>query len=343
MKFSGTNKAVILSLLKFYSQNVQIKPNSKLLIIADEITDPRVYNYLGKAAEYFIPSGDISIFIFKKPSGFNYNFPPELLHLLKEADVIISPTTISIYHARELQQALTKTKKFFSMTGATIETLYKYGAQADFVSISKTAAALKELLTDSKRISVFSKAGTHFSAIIENRTANMETSIGTFGKSATFPDIEVNTSIIEDSGEGRIIIDGSATGLGVFNKPVEFIVNKGKIVSINGGKEAKAAEKLLKKTADPNMYQIAEIGIGLNPFSKIYGVIIEDEACYGTSHFGIGQNIFMGGLNKAKTHIDFVMKNPQIFIDGSELFLGKDKITFKNKMVGKIYRQNLFN
>lgn len=224
------------------------------------------------------------------------------------------------------------------MTGATVETLYKFGAQADFVSLSKTAAALKDLITGCNRISVFSKAGTHFTGVIEKRKANMETSIGTFGKSATFPDIEVNTSILEESGEGRIIIDGSATGLGVFKNQVEFIVNKGKIVSIKGGKEAKAAADLLKKTADPNMYQIAEVGIGLNPLSRIYGVIIEDEACYGTSHFGIGQNIFMGGLNKAKTHIDFVMKNPQIFLDGNELILGKDNITYKNKIIGKVYR-----
>lgn len=329
-----SNSEIIQTLSRFFIVNVNIKPDARLLIIADEQTDPRVYNYIAKAAQLFIPMGNIALHIFKKAKNFHYNFPPRLVELLKEADIIISPTTISIYHAKELQQALNKTKKFFSMTGATVETLYKYGAQADFVSISKTAAKLKQLITGCKRISVFSKAGTHFSAVIEGRNANMETSIGTFGKSATFPDIEVNTSIIEESGEGRIIIDGSATGLSTFSKPVEFIVSKGKIVSIKGGNEAKAAENLLKKTADANMYQIAEVGIGLNPFSKIYGVIIEDEAAYGTSHFGIGQNIFMGGLNKAKTHIDFVLKNPQIFLDGSELILGKDKITYRNKIVG---------
>ncbi len=328
---------IIYALANFFSNNVRIEPNARLLIIADELTDPRVYDFIGKAAQLFIPSGNIALHIFKKTKTFHYDFPPALVDLLKDADIIISPTTISIYHAKELQQALNKTKKFFSMTGATIETLYKYGAKADFISTSKTAAALKDLITSCNRISVFSKAGTHFTGVIEGRNANMETSIGTYGKSATFPDIEVNTSIIEDSGEGRIIIDGSATGLGVFKKPVEFIVNKGKIVSIEGGKEAKSAENLLKKTTDPNMYQIAEVGIGLNPYSKIYGVIIEDEACYGTSHFGIGQNIFMGGLNKAKTHIDFVMRNPQIFLDGNELILGKDKITYKNKIVGKVY------
>jgi leucyl aminopeptidase (aminopeptidase T) len=333
-----TERAIIKSLSKFFLQNAAIKPDNKLLIIADKNTDPRVYGYLGKAAQLYIPSGNIAVFIFDKAENFRYQFTPGIVNLLKEADIIISPTTISIYHAKELQQALTPAKKFFSMTGATIETLYKYGAKADFKSISKTASALKDLITGCARINVFSKAGTHFSAVIEGRNANMETSIGQFGKSATFPDIEVNTSIIEDSGEGKIIIDGAATGFGVFQNQVEFIVNKGKIVSIKGGKEAAAVKKLLDKTDDPNMYQIAEIGMGLNPFSKIYGVIIEDEAAYGTSHFGIGQNIFMGGVNKATTHLDFVLKNPQIFLDGNELLLKKDAVYYNGKSVGRLYR-----
>jgi len=333
-----TETAIVESLSRFFRHNASIKKTDRLLIIADKKTDPRVYSYLGKGAQLFIPSGNIALFIFNEAKNFRYEFPDQLINLLKEADIIISPTTISIYHAKELQESLTPTKKFFSMTGATVETIYKYGAQADFKSISRTASSLKELITGCGRISVFSNAGTHFSASIEGRNANMETSIGQYGKSATFPDIEVNTSIIEDSGEGKIIVDGAATGFGVFENPVELIVSKGKIVSIKGGKEAAAVKKLLDKTGDPNMYQIAEIGIGLNPFSKIYGVIIEDEAAYGTSHFGIGQNIFMGGINRANTHLDFVLRNPQIFLDGNELLLKKDAIIYKGKSAGKIFR-----
>lgn len=333
MKHNAIDRMVIKSLSKFFTTNVNIKSNAKLLIIADKNTDPRVYNYIGTAARLFIPPGNIAVYIFSNPKNFHYNFSPKLLSLLNEADITISPTTISIYHAKELQQSLNSNKRFFSMTGATVETLYRYGAQADFVSLRKTATSLKEIITGCNRISVFSKAGTHFSAVIEGRKANMETSIGVLGKSATFPDIEVNTSIIEDSGEGRIIIDGAAAGFGVFNNPVEFIVSKGKIVSITGGKEAQEVNKLLQKIGDDNMYQIAEIGIGLNPCSKIYGVIIEDEAAYGTCHFGIGQNIFMGGLNKAVTHLDFVLRNPQIFLDGNELFLKKNKIVYKKKTI----------
>lgn len=328
---------IVSSLVNFFVNNVQIKKGNKLLLIADELTDPRVYSYLGLAAHLFIPSGNIVLFVFKKAKNFHYDFSPELIKLMKEADIIISPTSISIYHAKELQQTLNKNKKFFSMTGASVETLYKYGAKADFESLSKTASSLKELITGCSRISVFSEKGTHFSAAIEGRKANMENSIGSYGKCATFPDIEVNTSIIEESGEGRIIIDGSAAGFGVITGPVEFIVKNGKIASVNGGKQAKQIRKLLEKTGDPNLYQIAEIGIGLNPFSKIYGVIIEDEAAYGTAHFGIGQNIFMGGANKATTHLDFVLRNPKIFLNGNELILGKDKIVYKNKVVGKIY------
>lgn len=337
MKITGTHNQIILSLLNFYRKNVGIKKDSKLLIIADENTDPRVYDYLGKAATYFIPTGNIALHIFKKPAGYHYVFPQSLIKLLKEADIIISPTTVSIYHAKELRDALDMSKKFFSMTGATVETLYKYGAKADFHSISKTASKLKNLISSSERISVFSEAGTHFSAVIQGREANMENSIGSYGKGATFPDIEVNTSIIEDTGEGKIVIDASAAGYGIISDPVTFTVAKGKITSITGGKDARAIKRILQKIGDENIYQIAEIGIGLNTHSRVYGCIIEDEAAYGTLHFGIGQNIFMGGLNKAKTHLDFVMNNPRIFIDGGELVLGRDKITHLNKNIGKIY------
>lgn len=113
MKNNGLEYKIITSLIKFFITNVQINQYSKLLIIADEQTDPRVYNYIGKAAQLFIPSGNVALHIFKKTKSFHYDFPPKLIELLKDADIIISPTTVSIYHAKELQQALDKTKKFF--------------------------------------------------------------------------------------------------------------------------------------------------------------------------------------------------------------------------------------
>ena len=329
---------ILLTLAKFYANNVEIKPNNKLLIIADVETDPRVYDYLAKGAELFIPGNNIAIFILGKTQGSKYLFPKNLIALLKEADIIISPTTVSLYHAKEIRDALDSKKKMFSMTGATFETLYKYGAKADFVSLKKTASALKDLLTKSERITIFSEKGTHLNAVIKGRQGNMETSLGIFGKSSTFPDIEVNTSIIEASGEGKIVIDGAVVGYGIVKTPVELIVEKGKVTAINGGEDARQIKKMLENVSDKNIYQIAEIGIGLNPFSQIYGVIIEDEAVYGTAHFGLGNNKFMGGLNKAKTHLDFVLRAPRIFLDGNELILGKDKITYKGKVVGKMYR-----
>ena len=54
-------------------------------------------------------------------------------------------------------------------------------------------------------------------------------------------------------------------------------------------------KSLMTNINDENMYQIAEIGIGLNPNGSIRGVIIEDESTLGTVHIGLGNNILWGG------------------------------------------------
>jgi 2,5-dihydroxypyridine 5,6-dioxygenase len=72
------------------------------------------------------------------------------------------------------------------------------------------------------------------------------------------------------------------------------LVERGIIISIKGGADAKQIHSTLKIIDAPDMYQIAEIEIGLNPFSRMCSVIIDDKVSYGTVHIGIGQNIFMG-------------------------------------------------
>jgi leucyl aminopeptidase (aminopeptidase T) len=153
---------------------------------------------------------------------------------------------------------------------------------------------------------------------------NAETGLGIKGKPATFPDIEINTSIVEDSGNGRIVIDGSISGAGVLDYPITLVVERGKIVDIEGGEEADQLRKRLDDFHDKNMYQIAEIGIGLNPEGCVRGVIIEDESTLGTGHIGIGNNIFMGGMNQASSHIALVFTHPKIILDGKMIIDGTE-------------------
>lgn len=61
------------------------------------------------------------------------------------------------------------------------------------------------------------------------------------------PTTEVFIAPIENSVEGKIVVDASCSGgIGLIeDKPIELIVEKGKVTTVSGGKEAKKLEKML--------------------------------------------------------------------------------------------------
>ncbi len=65
-----------------------------------------------------------------------------------------------------------------------------------------------------------------------------------------------------------------------------------------------------------NASNVAEIGIGVNPKAKLCGNILEDEKVLGTCHVAFGSNINFGGSVDAKVHLDGIIKNPTVLVDG---------------------------
>ncbi|MFQ5800487.1 MAG: aminopeptidase, partial [Candidatus Hydrothermarchaeales archaeon] len=65
-----------------------------------------------------------------------------------------------------------------------------------------------------------------------------------------------------------------------------------------------------------NASNVAEIGIGVNPKARLTGNVLEDEKVLGTAHVAFGNNVNFGGKINAKVHIDGIIKEPTISVDG---------------------------
>lgn len=312
-KLNTINRQIENVLSRFYLENAALVSGQKVLIITDDHIDPDVAHHLERVAA--IHTGNAKTYKLKRSESFPFEPPRDLYEKAMSSDLILAPTSFSLFHTPLIREACQKGAIFFSITGARLETLYQGAATANFTAIHPEALRKAEALTQAKSIKLTSDMGTDFCADITGRTGNAETSIAKKGLPGTFPDIEINTSIIEDTGNGRIVIDGSIGGIGILKKPLTLAVENGKIIEIEGGVEAQKLRSIIADTGDKNMYQIAEIGIGLNPNSSIVGVIIEDEATLGTAHIGIGNNLFMGGRNKAKSHMDLVLRLPKVYLD----------------------------
>jgi leucyl aminopeptidase (aminopeptidase T) len=163
----------------------------------------------------------------------------------------------------------------------------------------------------------------------DRRGNAMHCIVDTPGWFSTVPTIEANTSIIEGSANGIIVVDASVPylGIGVLRDLIRMKVENGFITDIEGGHQARILKEDLKSKNDPNVYNIAELGVGLNPMSELTGIMLDDEGVLGTCHIGIGTSLALGGKLKAAVHYDLVLWKPTIELDG-KIVIEEGKLKF---------------
>jgi leucyl aminopeptidase (aminopeptidase T) len=105
--------------------------------------------------------------------------------------------------------------------------------------------------------------------------------------------------------------------MGVVDAPVVIEVRGGSIVRITGGKQAAILRRIWDRQADPSVYNIAQLAVGLNPECTAFtGVFLNDHGAYGTVHIGIGTSASLGGTTQSPMHVDGMMYEPTLLLDG---------------------------
>jgi leucyl aminopeptidase (aminopeptidase T) len=94
---------------------------------------------------------------------------------------------------------------------------------------------------------------------------------------------------------------------------------------------ADAAEAAVLATLDAGGASgrvLAELGIGTNPAATLSGNILEDEKVIGTAHVAFGTNISFGGANASTVHIDGMLLEPTVELDGRSLVSDGESLDF---------------
>lgn len=247
--------------------------------------------------------------------------PDPVAQAMRAADVIFTPVTISITHTAAVKQALESGARMIALSAFTEDMMAGGGIDADFEAIAPLCRAIAERFARGHRLRLTNPAGTDLTADITGRRGNAMTGIPERGHLTPVPTIEANVSPREGTAEGVIVADASVPylGIGVLTEPVRMEVRSGMITGITGGGQAARLDQAIRKTGDPNGWNIAEIGVGLNPNARMIGVMLEDEAVAGTVHIGIGTSITLGGTVKAATHYDAILWRPTLEVDGERL------------------------
>jgi len=196
----------------------------------------------------------------------------------------------------------------------------KEGILADYTEVYKKANKIKKILENSKEINVTSKIGTNLSFSIY--TSNIIPRSPIFPKgfySNQAPEGEVQTCPIEDTFNGKLVVDGPVTGMGQPEGPIIWTFKDGVVTKVEGGNKflssllsnLQASDKRLKSFIG---IWIAEFSVGVNDWAVFDNNISNCEKVSGGLHFAMGNSEGLGIERGETFHFDNIVKTPTTIV-----------------------------
>lgn len=293
----------------------KVQPGEEVLIV----TEPKMQSIAESISSAVYAVGAEPIVAMMVPRVSDGEEPPTSIAAgMFKSDAFICAVYKSITHTKAVQNAVKEGSRGIMLTQFNEDMLISGGIEANFEETAPICKAIAKELEDSNEITLTTPHGTNLKFSGKGRPGNALTCLVNSGEFAPVPTVEANVSPLEGTANGMIVANASIPyiGIGVLDENITFKVVDGMIVSIEGGKQAQILIENLKSKNDPLVYNIAELGVGLNPNCSFIGSMLEDEGVYGSVHIGIGTNITLGGNIKAACHYDLIMTEATIVTDG---------------------------
>jgi len=255
--------------------------------------------------------------------------PRAVVAAMKAADVAILMTTLSIIQTVGVTEAIASGTRLLMLPPAryifnSLDMLYRL-MPTDPKEVEERislAEKLVDLFRAGRQVKVTSAKGTDITlGIGKLKIFHNPTTVREPGQRTIVPGGQVTVGVTEGQAEGRFVVDGSASPLyRPLKDPIEVEVKEGRVTAISGDNDAREYRDFLESLDDPQVYKIAEVGIGFHPRAKLSGTPLEDERIFGASWIALGTNVHLGGTVKAKIHSDCVMLPPlKVSIDGKTI------------------------
>jgi len=292
-----------------------LQPHESVLIVSDTKTE-KLGELLKEAAEKVSENVDHHVIAPFKMHG---EAPPEVVaEKMLQANVILGITSFSMAHSEARLKATENGAKYLSLPAYNMELLAESSLQADFQGLTARSKKLADLFTEADVVQLKTKAGTDITLSVTGRVGNPAPGCCyEEGIIASPPDAETNIAIVEDSTSGTLVVDGSipCDELGLLKSNLTLTFEKGRVVRIEG-EQADTLNELFDHLGDSKTRIAAELGIGLNPEAELCGLMLPDEGALGTVHIGIGANSTIGGTNSVPFHLDHIIRDATILLDG---------------------------
>lgn len=290
-----------------------VKEGESVLVITDAPATNIGYALYNAAKDL----GALPIFAEIPTPESNGEEPPKAIaDIMKLVDVILIPTSKSLSHTDSRREASKAGVRIATLPGIT-EDMMARTLNADYKEIARKSDILADIISNASNIKITTDKGTDINLAVEGRDGHSDTGLNyNSGDFSNLPAGEAYVAPMEGLSEGVIVFDGSMAGVGILTDEVINVkVEEGYATEITGGSGAEKLQSIM----DPFgklAFNLAELGIGTHDKALITGEVLEDEKVIGTVHIAFGDNKSMGGTIRVASHLDGVIMEPTVIVDG---------------------------
>ena len=240
------------------------------------------------------------------------------------ADAVLAPTVQSLSHTAARKAASEAGVRIGTLPGVTEDMLTRL-MTGDLEEVRRRGWAVVSALNSGSEVRITCRHGSDLRLGIEGRLAIVDagelSSRGAFGN---LPCGEGFIAPVEGTAEGTLVVDGSIAGVGLLDTPISLTVREGHLTDTTGSEGAALMELLSVHGEDGT--NVAELGIGTNEEAILTGNILEDEKILGTCHVAFGASAAIGGTVQVPVHLDCVVLEPTVEIDGEAIVSGGELV-----------------
>lgn len=297
---------------------LDVRSGEQVLLLTDEGSDKEVVALLSQGIEQRDAIAVIAAMPTPEMPGAE---PPEdVSAMMLDAGAVIELTSLFVGSSMARRRATAQGVRYVTMPAIRLETFRDGGPLAvDFDAIRPDAERVGKAWTSARRFRLSTPGGTDLVGSVEGRAGRVLDGLArTPGAYSAPPDIEAGTAPVEGTTSGVAVVDGDLLfmGLGPLRDPVVIEVRDGHVVEIEGPESHRLTD-MVARCNDEQMNNLAEVSMAFNPWGRVCSVPMETESARGTAHIALGNSIAYGGIVDAAAHLDCVMRDATLELDGS--------------------------
>jgi leucyl aminopeptidase (aminopeptidase T) len=303
-------------------QCLGIRPGEQVVLLTDGGTDTDVVTRLLEA----VAARDGIPLMARMPAPHlpGAEPPGAVAAMMAEAGAIIELTSLFIGSSRARRDATDRGARYLAMPGVRLGTFRAGGPlDVDFEQLRVDADHVGRAWGAAQEFRLTSRGGTDLRGSVADRPGRVLHGIATQpGAYMAPPDIESGTAPVEGTVCGTAVVDGDLLfmGQGPLPEPVVLHIVDGQVRGIEGAERGRLTT-MLERCQDDLMTNLAEVSVAFNPAGSICSVPMETESARGTAHIALGNSIAYGGVVNAVAHLDCVMRDATLELDGRAVMI----------------------